>query len=262
MRKRSASIEDSLIPILFLAALILGWELTVDRGLLARFILPSPWDILKAITGIFPAINPHLAVTLREAFLGLVSSMVLAGVLAVFMDEIAVAKKAVYPILVVSQTIPVIALAPLFALWFGFGELPKIFVVVLVCFFPIVINLVDGLDSVDQDMLNLFKSMGANRIQILKYLKFPAATAYFFSGLRIAATYSIMGAVIGEWLGGEEGLGVYMIRVKQSYDLDKVFAVIIIIVILSIALFKAIGLTERLLTPWRAERKMNGGWEE
>jgi ABC-type nitrate/sulfonate/bicarbonate transport system permease component len=132
--------------------------------------------------------------------------------------------------------------------------LPKIIVVVLVCFFPIVVSLLDGLEALDRDEINLLRSMGASSMQIFRLAKFPSSMINFFSGLRIAATYSIMGAVIGEWLGGSEGLGVYMIRVKNSFALDKVFAVIVIIVILSLILFKAISLLQYILMPWSREQ--------
>ncbi|MDD3032330.1 MAG: ABC transporter permease subunit, partial [Atribacterota bacterium] len=155
------------------------------------------------------------------------------------------------PLLVVSQTIPVMILAPLFAMWFGFGILPKIIVVILVCFFPIVISLLEGLNSIDQDLLNLMKSMKANRWQIFYLAKFPASLGSFFSGLKIAATYSIIGAVIGEWMGGKAGLGVYMTRVRQSFALDKVFATVLIIIFLSIMLFKTIELIQYLAMPWK-----------
>ena len=150
-----------------------------------------------------------------------------------------------------SQTIPTMVLAPLFAMWFGFGLLPKIMVVILVCFFPLVVSLLEGLNSLDPDFLNLMKSMKANRWQMFYLAKFPSALPNFFSGLKIAATYSIIGAVIGEWMGGKAGLGVYMTRVRQSFALDKVFATILIIVFLSLVLFKIIELIQFLLMPWR-----------
>jgi len=176
--------------------------------------------------------------TLEEAFTGFFIAILLAIILAVLMDSFPLAKKAFYPLFIVSQTIPIIILVPLLVMWFGFDKLPKIIVVILVCFFPIVVNLLEGLESVDRDMLNLFKSMKSNYFQIFKFAKFPASLGNFFSGLKIAATYSIMGAVIGEWMGGKDGLGVYMTRVRQSFALDKVFSVIVVIVLLSLALFQ------------------------
>jgi len=255
--KRLRNIENSIIPAVFFAVLLLIWQLSVDLGAIPRFVLPTPTDIASTLVKIMPDIAEHTVVTLTEAFIGFMTAILLALILAILMDSIKVIKKAVYPILVISQTVPIIALAPLFVIWFGFGMLPKVIVVVLVCFFPIVVSLLDGLSSVDQDTINLLKSMKASRLQIFRLVKFPAAMVSFFSGLRIAATYSIMGAVIGEWLGGKAGLGLYMIRVKNSFALDKTFAVILVIVVLSMLVFYAIKLIQRLVMPWSIETERN-----
>lgn len=240
-----------LVPLIFQIILIVLWEIAVDSGLVPRYMLPSPRDVIVTVFNILPAISEHILFTLKEALIGFAVSIILAIILAILMDSIRLIKICVYPILVLSQTIPIIALAPLFIIWFGWGLLPKVIVVVLVCFFPIVISLMDGLNSVDEDMLKLLKSMGASKLQVMKLVKFPASIVNFFSGLRIAATYSVMGAVIGEWLGGEKGLGVYMLRVKHSFALDKVFAVILIIIILSMILFGIIFLIQYLAMPWK-----------
>lgn len=255
--RRLESIENKVIPAVFFALLLIVWQFTVDLGVIPRFILPTPMDISRTLIKILPDIYHHIAVTLTEAFAGFAAAIILALILAILMDSIKVVRKAIYPILVISQTVPIVALAPLFVIWFGFGMLPKIVVVVLVCFFPIVINLLDGLASVDRDVISLMKSMKANRLQIFRLVKFPAAMVSFFSGLRIAATYSIMGAVIGEWLGGKAGLGIYMLRVKNSFALDKTFAVIVIIVVLSMMVFYAIKLIQRILMPWSFEANNN-----
>lgn len=252
--KRSESIENKLVPSVFLIILLIVWEIVVLEGVVERFILPSPTDIVKAFIEIFPNIGIHISTTLQEAFIGFFLAIIFAIVLSVIMDNIKIIKKALYPLIIVSQTVPIIALAPLFAAWFGFGKLPKIIVVILVCFFPILVSLLHGLENVDKDLLNLLVSMGASKFQIFKLVKFPSALVSFFSGLRIAATYSIMGAVIGEWLGGRAGLGVYMLRVKHSHALDKFFAVIIIIVLLSMGIFKIITLLQQLLMPWEKEQ--------
>lgn len=248
--KRLQNTGNRIIPLVFFGALLGIWQMVVDFGVIERFILPSPADIVITLFKVLPELRRHLVVTLREAAIGFGISIVLSVLLAVVMDSIDMVYKALYPIFIVTQTIPTVALAPLFIIWFGFGELPKIIVVVLVCFFPIVVNLLDGLKSVDPDMLNLLKSMGAGRFQIFRLVKFPASLYSFFSGLRIAATYSIMGAVIGEWAGGERGLGVYMLIVKKSFAVDKFFAAILIVVALSMALFKLISVIQDLLMPW------------
>ncbi len=249
--KKSASTGHKTAPLILSTVLLLLWQAAVDFGMVKRFILPSPTDIISTLFEILPAIKGHIGVTVYEASVGFVAAIILSLVLAILMDSVEWIRKALYPLIVVSQTVPIIALAPLFFIWFGLGKLPKIIVVVLVCFFPIVVSLLQGLSSADREMVNLLKSMGASKVQIFKMVKFPGALVSFFSGLRIAATYSIMGAVIGEWLGGTEGLGIYMLRVKNTFALDKVFAVIVIIVLLSMAVFKIIEWVEYISTPWR-----------
>lgn len=253
--KKLKNIKNNTIPLAFLASIIVIWQFSVDRGLIARYILPSPWDVITTCFEIFPEIRIHVYTTLQEAMIGLFVAILLALLLSVLMDSFSVIKKALQPLLVVSQTIPIMVLAPLFVMWFGFGIFPKIIVVILVCFFPIVVNLLEGLSSLDTDLLNLLKSMKASRWQIFYLAKFPASLGSFFSGIKIGATYSIIGAVIGEWMGGKAGLGVYMTRVRQSFALDKVFAAILIIVVLSMLLFKMIEMIQFLVLPWKRSLK-------
>lgn len=253
--KKYINIENKIIPVVFQVIILFLWQISIDKWKIPQYILPSPKEIIITLVNIFPSITTHIYTTLYEALVGFIISIVVALILAILMDNVKLIKKCIYPILVVSQTIPIIAIAPLFVIWFGFGLLPKIIVVVLVCFFPIVISLIDGLESVDRDMINLLKTMGASKFQIFTLVKLPSCMVNFFSGLRIAATYSIMGAVIGEWLGGDKGLGVYMIRAKNSYSLDKVFAVILVIIILSMALFGLLHLLQYISTPWSRSKE-------
>jgi len=253
---KNINIKNKLIPISFILVLFLLWEGIVEFGGIEKYILPSPSDIFTVLFKEINIIFPHLLVTLYEGVVGFLISIILAIILAVLMDIIPIIKKALYPVLVISQTIPTIAIAPLFIIWFGFGTLPKIVVVILMCFFPIVISIIDGLEGVDKDLINHFKLMGANKLKIFLHLKLPFGMIGFFSGLRIAATYSIMGAVIGEWLGGDKGLGVYMTRAKSSYALDKMFAAIIIIVIISMLMVLLVTVIEKLVTPWNREERI------
>jgi len=156
----------------------------------------------------------------------------------------------VFPLLVVTQTIPTIAIAPLLVLWMGFGMEPKITLVVITTFFPIAVGLLDGFKSVDPDAVALLRSMKATRWQIFRHVKFPEALPSFFSGLRISASYAVVGAVISEWLGGFEGLGVYMTRVRKAYAFDKMFAVIILVAAVSLLLMAGVNLLRRLCMPW------------
>lgn len=243
--------------IVFQVMLIFLWQILVDKGGIPKYILPSPKDVAITLFEIFPILIPHIYVTLEEAIIGFLISIVFSVIIALLMDNIKIVKACIYPILVISQTIPTIALAPIFIIWFGFGILPKVIVVVLVCFFPIVISLVDGLESADVDMLNLMDTMNASKFQKFRYVKFPGCLGSFFSGLRIAATYSIMGAIVGEWLGGEKGLGIFMVRAKNAYALDQIFSAILVVVILSMLLFLFMYVLQYIFMPWQRKDREN-----
>ena len=244
------NIKNKFYPIIFFITLLLIWEGTSRLKVFPPFILPSPSSILISLVTNFTSMQHHVLITLYEALIGFVIAIMLSLIIAIAMDSIIGFKKTLYPILIISQTIPIIIIAPLFIIWFGYGYTPKIVIVTLICFFPITISLMQGLATVDKELIDLLKSMGSNKIQIYKFVKMPSSMPGFFSGLKIAATYSIMGATIGEWVGGKNGLGVYMIRAKQSFATDRVFAAIIIITILSILLLKIIEFAEKKYMPW------------
>ena len=219
-------------------------------------MLPSPVDVVKVFLEDFPNLMSHAWVSVEEALAGLLIGTALAFVLACGMDRFLNLEKTVLPLLVASQTIPTIAIAPLLVLWMGFGVEPKIALVVITTFFPIAVGLLDGFKSADADAIALLRSMGATRRQIFLHVKFAAALPYFFSGLRISASYAVVAAVISEWLGGFEGLGVYMTRVRKAYAFDKMFAVIFLVVIVSLVLMRLVTLLRTVSMPWiRKERE-------
>ena len=226
--------------------------------LVPAYMLPSPIDVVKAFVDNFSIMMKQAAVTLQETFYGLLIGIAIAFVIASLMDRFTIINKALYPVLVVTQTIPTIAIAPLLVLWMGFGMAPKITLVVLTTFFPIAIGLLNGFESVDPDAINLMRSMGATRLQIFRIVKLPNATASFFSGLRISAAYAVVGAVVSEWLGGFEGLGVYMTRVKKAYAFDKMFAVIVFISAISLVLMGIVVLLEKISMPWVHKKEISG----
>ena len=195
------------------------------------------------------------AFTLQETLYGLIAGIAIAFVIATLMDKFDFVYKAFYPLLVISQTIPTIAIAPLLVLWMGYGMAPRVTLVIITTFFPIAIGLYDGYCSVDGDGVNLLRSMGANKFQIFRHIKLPTAVSSFFSGLRIASSYAVVGALIAEWLGGNNGLGVYMTRVKKAYSFDKMFAVIVFICILSLILMAFVRLIELFAMPYKNEKK-------
>lgn len=245
-----------LLPLVLPLLIITAWEATVRIGNIPLYLMPAPSQIVMALVRQFAVMLPHAMISLGESLLGMVIATALAALLAMAMDAWPLFRQAVYPMMVVSQSVPIIVLAPLFIIYFGFGLTPKVITVVLMCFFPIAVSLADGLGQVSSKMVDLLRTMGASRPDIYRIIKLPAAAPSFFSGLRVAATYSIMGAVVGEWLGGSGGLGFYMLRVKNAYMLDRVFAVVALIVLLSLLLNAIVRGLEYLLTPW-ARHKHN-----
>ncbi|NLG33025.1 MAG: ABC transporter permease [Syntrophomonadaceae bacterium] len=219
------------------------------------YIMATPSQVARVVIESKSLIWYHTQITMAEALTGFLISIALAFLIAYLLNKHYSLKRTIYPLLVLSQTVPLIVLAVLFIIWFGFGLLPKILVVVLVCFFPVSINLINGLESVDPDQLNLFRSMGANYWQIFKIVKLPSAMPSFFSGLRISATYSIMAAVIGEWMGAQRGLGYYMTIQQKAFAMDKVLASVAVICLLSLLLVKTIELLEYLIVPWNRYQK-------
>ena len=258
MTKKYQNITNKIAPVISL--LVLGglWLFVSEGEIVPSYMLPSPVDVLRAFTADFSVLMSHMAVTLQEALCGLLIGTVLGFVIAVLMDRFDFLYKALYPILVITQTIPTIAIAPLLVLWMGFSMAPKITLVVLTTFFPITISLLDGFKSADPDSINLIKSMGGGNFKIFRHIKLPGAMEQFFSGLKVSASYSVVGAVISEWLGGFEGLGVYMTRVKKAYAFDKMFAVIILVSVVSLGLMGVVAILKNIAMPYKRKNTISG----
>ena len=237
------------------ALLLILWQGVCSLELVPGFMLPSPVAVLQAFVTEREILFEHSVITLQEAFIGLALGVAIGFVFAVLMDTFEVLYRAFYPILVITQTIPTVAIAPLLVLWFGYEMTPKVILIVITTFFPVTVGLLEGFRSADKDAIGLLRSMGAGRWQIFRYIKGPSALPQFFSGLRIAAAYSVVGAVISEWLGGFGGLGVYMTRVKKAFAFDKMFAVIFLISALSLALMLLVDFAERKCMPYRDSKK-------
>jgi ABC-type nitrate/sulfonate/bicarbonate transport system permease component len=243
------------LPLGFFIVLIAIWQLISTRGLIAFWIVPSPIAVLRVFAENPHLIWHHLKPTFLAAGSGLLLSIILGSLTAVAMNSSRTIKQIIYPYMVVSQTVPIIAIAPLLIIWFGYGISSKIFAVLLMCFFPIALGLYDGFRNVSVEQIRLLTSMGASPYKIFILLKIPSALPNFFTGLKLAATYSVMGAVIGEWLGGSAGLGIYMTRATKAYQTAHVFAVIIVIVLLSMLLFGIVALLDRLLLRWKYQHE-------
>lgn len=253
--KEIMNIKKNIPSFIFLSIFLLLWEIIGKIRDMPEYILPLPSSIAGALCKNFNLLLVHSKYTIMAALSGLLVAIILAIIISFFMDRYQIVKRTIYPLLVISQTIPIIALAPLMMIWFGLGIIPKIFTVTLVCFFPLTINITEGLGESSKEEIELLEVMGASPWEIFKNVQVPSTLPNFFSGLKISATYSVMGAVIGEWLGGNKGLGVYMIRSMHTYNVSNLFAGIITIVFLSIILFKVTELLSWLSMPWNRKEE-------
>ncbi|GKV69667.1 ABC transporter permease [Sporosarcina sp. NCCP-2716] len=232
-------------PAAVLILLLILWEGAARLFDVPSWLLPLPTQIAEeAVTG-SALYAPHILSTVMLSATGYFAGISVGVFTAVSLFRVPSLQQAVYPLIILSQNIPVIVLAPLLVIWFGFGMMPKVIVITLVCFFPVTIAALDGFRQTDRDMLHYMKMIGASRRQIFWKLQWPYALPSLFSGLKIAATYSVMGAVISEWLGASKGIGVYMTMSSSSFKTDRVFVAIALIMILSLLYFGIITAAER-----------------
>jgi NitT/TauT family transport system permease protein/putative hydroxymethylpyrimidine transport system permease protein len=241
---------------LLLATLLGAWQLVASLRSVDDLLLASPAETARALVDDAPLLFENLAVTLTEVLLGLAVAVAAGAAAALAMHLARPLRDAAYPLLIGSQAIPIVVIAPLLVLAFDYGIGPKIAIVALICFFPVTVNLLDGLRASDPDLLKLMRSLGASRAQTLLKVEVPAALPYLFSGMRVAATVSVIGAVFGEWAGAEEGLGRLVLLGTQQLETPRAYAGIVLLTLTAVALFAAVTLAERAAVPWarRAER--------
>lgn len=234
-------------------AFLIIWQ-AAAAGIDAAYILPSPLQVVLRLWELRqPLLGVHLPATMTVVGVGLAISVVLGMGLAILMDRYPVAEKALYPLIVASQTIPTTALAPLFVLWFGYSLWSKVLVTVLMTFFPITITVFDGFRSVKTEMIELLFTFGADKQQIFRKLKLPAVLPYFFSAIKMAVPLSIIGAAIGEWLGAQKGLGYFSRRMMTQLDGAGVFAPILLLSVVAMALVTIISIIEKRVITWRGQ---------
>ncbi len=241
----------SYLPALLLTLLVLALlELVVRLAHISDNILPAPSHIVNYSAPYLLVLLGHAWQTVMEAVIGLLAAVALGSITAVLLDTSASVRKALYPLLVTSQTIPIIALAPLLLVWIGYGLLPKVIIVTMYCFFPITIAMASGFASVNHEQANLFRTIGASYWQTLKYLKIPSALPSFFAGLKIAVAYAMTGAIVGEYVGAYKGLGIFIQTSANAHAVPLVFAAIFVTALVSLLLFGLVYLLEHLLLPW------------
>ncbi len=243
--------KQVVFPAGFVVAVIALWEGAVRFFHIEKWLLPAPSNIALALWDVRGLLAGHAVRTLVEAGAGFSLAVAVGLALAAVIDSSPLVGRSIYPLLVTSQTIPVIVLAPLLVIWFGYGLLPKVLVVALTCFFPVVVTTADGLAAADREMQNLLRAMGASARQVFWKVKVPAALPFLFTGLKVGGTYAVIGAVVGEWMGADAGLGVFLTRSSHSYLTERVFAGIVVITVVSLAIFGALELLGRAVMPWR-----------
>lgn len=244
-------------PAALLAALIGLWELGVRLFDVPDYLLPAPHQVADALSAERGMLLEATRVTVVEMTAGFAIAVAAALALACLLHASSVLRRAVYPLLIGSQTVPVVVFAPILVIAFGYDIRPKLVVVALVCFFPVAVNTLDGLRSVDRDLIRLMRSLDATRWGIFRRVEFPAALPSVFSGARVAATFAAIGAVFGEWAGSTDGLGYVMLQATPQLRTSLVFAAVVLLTLASVALFLLVSGLERLCVPWggRGDRK-------
>lgn len=236
---------------LFFIILLCIWEVLVRLLHVDAYTLPAPSAIFKSFFNDFSTYHVHLYPTLLLVVLGIICSILCGICVAIILSLIPGLHEYIYPLLIMSQNVPVIVIAPLLVIWFGFGILPKLIVITLVCFFPITVSLLEGFNETDKELEKYMKMMGATRLERFKKLEWPNSMPYFFNGLKIAGTYSVMGAIISEWLGSDKGLGKFMLIAQRAFQVDQVFVAIVWIIIFAMVIYFVIYIIQRIVLRWQ-----------
>ena len=239
-----------LLALMLVGLFVLAWQGVATLESVDDLTLASPVETWGALRDDWSLLADNAAVTLVEVLIGLAISVAGGVLFAVAMHLVRPLRDAAYPLLVASQAIPVVVLAPIFVLAFDYGIGPKLAIVALICFFPITVNLLDGLRSTPPELLKLMRSMGASRARTLRSVELPSALPFLFSGLKVAATVSVIGAVFGEWAGADEGLGRLVLLSNNQLQTPRVYAGIVLLTLMAVALFALVTLAERVVCPW------------
>jgi putative hydroxymethylpyrimidine transport system permease protein len=240
-------------PLLLVVAATGVWELVVRAAHVQDYLVPAPSAVASALVDDAGPLGSATLVTLREIVLGYLLAVVVALVLAVLLHLSATLRRALLPLLVLSQTVPTVLLAPILAILLGYGIEPKLVVVAIVCFFPIVVNAVDGLRSADPELVRMMRTLHGDRASIFRRVELPGALPAVFSGARVAATYAAVGAVFAEWAGSSAGLGFVILQAQPALDTSRIFAAVVVLSALALGLYGVVALAERLLVPWHRE---------
>lgn len=229
------------------------WQAAVSMGWVYEWIVPAPLGVVKETISSWSLIQQHTIATLQLILVGFSVGVLSGFVIAVVLHFSPLLRSAVYPLLILSQNIPIIVIAPLLTMLFGFGLLPKVLLLTLVCFFPVAIAMLNGLVSTDRTLLHYMEMIGSSKWQLFWRLELPHSIVHLFSGLKIAVTYSVLSAVVAEWLAPKKGLGSFLLISSRNFKPERVFAAVIIIIAISLLLFGIIALVERYFLRWRLQ---------
>ena len=246
-------------PFLVLGAVVGGWEALARLGGVENYLLPAPSEVAQALVDDRHLLLSDTWVTGREVLLGFALALAVGIAIAIALHLFPLLRRTLYPLVVASQAVPVIVIAPILVIWFGFGIGPKLIVIALICFFPIVVNTFDGLASVDRAQVRMLRTLDASRANVFRHLELPSALPYLFSGAKIAIAVAVIGAVFGELVGSDAGLG-HAIQVGTAELLTaRVFAAVLILSVMAIALFALVSALERWVVPWNRPDNPIGG---
>lgn len=246
----ASRVVDITAPLALVAAILVGWELLVHLLSVPAFVLPAPSAIMVSLFRDSHVILPHLGVTLFEILSGYALAAIVGFLLSILIVYSNAFRRGVLPLIVASQTIPVIAIAPVLVIWFGYNYIPRILITAIVAFFPLTISFVTGMQMLEREVINFFKSLNATPLQIFFKLRLPTALPNIFAGLKVATTLAVIGATISEWVGASEGLGYLMAQDSAQLNTTRVFAALVVLGLCGMSFFASVSVIERLSMPW------------
>lgn len=258
-QRRGFRWPSSIDSILLCAALLVAWEIGVRIGNVPSYLVPPPSAVAERLVRDYDQILFHTVATTNEVVIGFGLAIIVSIPLAALLAQFRPLERALYPILVASQTVPKVAIAPLIVVWFGFGLTPKILIAFLICFFPIVIDALIGFRSTPKEVIWLARSMGASRWKIFAHFQVPAALPNIFAGMKVASTLAVVGAVVGEFVAADRGLGYQLIIANGTLDVVLAFAVLVVLSVMGIVLFAIVDLAERWVLPWHVSHRLQSG---
>jgi NitT/TauT family transport system permease protein len=238
-------------PLASFGGFLLAWQLLVRPLGVPGYILPLPSEFLPRVVSDFPLIWENAKITAAAILMGFFWATLVSVPLGLLIVSVRVIEKALYPLIVFFQLVPKIAIAPLFVVWFGFGMFPKVLLTFLLCFFPTLVASMTGFRALDERVLYLTRSMGMNRWQTFRYVRLPAALTYIFAGLKVSIVFAVTGAIVGEFVGSNAGLGYLLLRATSLFDLPLIFACLVALSVLGIVFANLVDWAERILMPWQ-----------